>query len=557
MLNSAFEELFEEFLLEARERVDDVEEALLALETSASVAERRAHLAQAKRQLHTLKGNSGMMGFTELQRLSHTLEDEVEELDLQAPAIAPLLSSLDQLRRELTVIAAAAGAASETRAEEAGLSPTGPSETVAGETPGGEATTTELVPEGRLADLRAGSVRLPFAKIDQLVEMLAEIVIFRNRLSDTLARGITLARSGALTAGEDFQTSSLQAWENVERAYLALEKTLNLFQEQVTHLGMVPLQTLFRSLGRIVHDESEREGKQVRLEIAGGDTPIDKTLLEVAAEALGHLVRNSVIHGIEKPELRRQARKPESGTVRVSAAIEGNQILLEVADDGGGIALERLRRRAEERGAAGVDRDAVIALIFEEGISTRDATDLSSGRGVGLSAVKRSVERHGGRVEVNSQTGLGSVFRLRLPVTASILRSVLLAVDGEQYALPLGAVAETLRLNPEQLHELNHAHVLPWRGRLVPMLDLGMTFGTAPRPRASGFVVLINVNGRLRGLAADDIVGIRDIVVKGLDTIVGQPTGVSGSTILGDGRVIMILDPAALSTVSPHVVDPR
>jgi len=538
MANSPFDELLEEFLLEARERADEIEEALLEIE-NAEGEKRQDLLAQAKRQLHTLKGNSGMMGFTALQELAHDLEDRVETLDLESPEIDPVLEGVDRMRRELAVISGSEepGEAAQDTAKESAAE----------------------APETRFGDLRGGSVRLPFSKIDQLVEMLAEIVIFRNRLSDAISQGLALARSpGAETDFDELVARQLDAWEDVERSHQALEKTLKLFQEQVTHLGMVPLQTLFRSLGRIVHDESEREGKQVRLDIVGGDTPIDKTLLEIAAEALGHLVRNSVIHGIENPESRRQSGKSQTGTVRVGASIEGSQVIIEVDDDGRGIDLEGLAERARERGFEGKPSPAALfELIFEEGVSTHVGTDLSAGRGVGLSAVKKSVERHGGRVEVASEPGRGSTFRLRLPVTASILRSLLLEVDGERYALPLASVAETLNLDAAELHEVNRSAVLPWRKELVPLLDLGLTFATSETPRRDGYVVLIDVNGRLRGLAVDDLVGIRDIVVKGLDTIVGQPTGISGSTILGDGRVIMILDPAALSSVAPHSIDSR
>ena len=392
---------------------------------------------------------------------------------------------------------------------------------------------------------------MPFARIDQLVEMQAESLIYRNRLSDAVERSKTLAKRAA----ENPQAVAA-AWEEIEAAQQALEKVLNTLQQQVTELSMVPLQGLFRSLRRIVHDESSREGKEVELEVEGGETPIDKTLLEAAGDALGHLVRNAVIHGIETPAERRRRGKREVGRVRLSATIDANQVRIEVADDGSGLDLEALRAQGAELLAAGSrgrepEADSAYALVFEDGISTRGGTDLSAGRGVGLSAVKRSVERHGGRIALRSRSGVGTVFTLRLPISASILRSLTLRVDGEEYALPLTAVAETLRPEPGDRHEINHAGVVRWRGHVVPLLDLGCAFATAAAPRADGFVLVMEINGRYRALAFDEIVGIRDIVVKGLDSIVGEPPGVSGSTILGDGRVIMILDPTALATIPP------
>ena len=539
---SGFQELLDEFILEARERAGEVEGLMLRLATGEAAA-RQAAVAQVKRELHTLKGNAGMMGFADLQALAHRLEDEVEGLDLGDPEIDPVLAGIDELRHQLEAIGTAAPA---------------------GETAADAAGAEEPAAAGILA-AAASSVRLPFAKIDQLVEIQAETLIFRNRLSDAVRRSLDEVRKPAAEP-EAFRRGLTAALEAVEEAREALEKTLNLLQEQVTELGMVPLQSLFNSLGRVVHDESRREGKEVDFKIHGGETPIDKTLLEAASEVLGHLVRNAVIHGIEPPGERRRRGKPARGKVRVAAALEGGEVRIEVADDGGGIDYEALRAKAGDlkaggvrsggagRGGADVDSgDSPQALLFAEGLSTREGAGLGAGRGVGLSAVKRSVEAHSGRIEIISERGTGASFVLRLPLTTSILRSLLVTADGEEYALPLAAVTESQRLEVLERHQVNHAPVVPWRGRLLPLLDLGLAFGTAERVREAGYFVIIEVNGRHRGIAIDDVVGIRDIVVKGLDKIVGQPAGISGSTILGDGRVIMILDPHQLATLSPFV----
>ncbi len=546
MTNAGLQQLLDEFLLEARERADEVENLILRLREGDAEA-RQAILVQAKRELHTLKGNSGMMGFHDLQGQAHQLEDQVEALDPEEPHIDDILAGLDVLRHGLEAVREA-----EAPKEKAETPPT--PEAAPREAAPQEAAPQEAAPPPTVQapDIVAGSVRVPFSKVDRLVELQAETLIFRNRLADALDKGLALREEGGAEA-KDFFNRSVAAWEEAEQARQELEKTLNLLQERVTEFGMVPLQSLFRSLGRIIHDESTREGKKVSFEIEGGDTPIDKTLLEAANEVLGHLVRNSVIHGIEPPDERRLKGKPETGRVRVSAALEANQVRIQVTDDGAGIDLEALKTRAEQMGSRVEATVSRYDLLFIDGISTRPDADLSAGRGVGLSAVKRTVERRSGRIEVRSERDVGCSFALRLPVTTSILRSLLVAVDGEEYALPLNAVSESQRLETQQRHEVNHARVVRWRGRLVPVLDLGLAFGTCRAERATGYVIVIEVNGRARGLAADDIVGIRDIVVKGLDRIVGQPAGVSGSTILGDGRVIMILDPAALAVIPPFV----
>lgn len=535
MYQSGFQELLGEFLLEARERADEVEALLLRLR-SGDAETVTAALAQAKRELHTLKGNSGMMGFSDLQQLTHRMEDRVEDLDLETPDLTGLLGDLDELRRGLETIG---NTVTHAVAAEEDVDPPSPDEVAAQEEPPVSSWET------------AGSVRVPFTKIDQLVELQAETLIFRNRLLDAIHQGQALLSTDAPQQG-DFLHRLASAWEEVEIAQQALGKTLNLLQEQVMDLSLVPLQGLFRSLRRVVHDESVREGKKVELEIQGGDTPIDKTLLETAAEALGHLVRNAVNHGIEAPDERLRTGKNEAGVVRLRGTLEGNQVWIEVSDDGAGIDPSKLKEQIgiTSNGAHGGDE---YSFLFEEGVSSRKSADLGAGRGVGLSAVKKTVERQSGRIEVRSEPGKGTSFALRLPVTASILRSLVVRTDGEDYAIPLTAVTETQRTDPEQIHWMNHSRVLRWRGRVVSVLDLGETFDTAEPGERDGFLVIIEVNGRYRALAIDEIAGIHDIVVKGLDHIVGTPTGISGSTILGDGRVIMILDPAALASLTPSL----
>jgi two-component system chemotaxis sensor kinase CheA len=536
-VQSGFQELLDEFLLEARERADEVESMLLRLKSDDPEV-KDAAIARAKRELHTLKGNSGMMGFTDLQELAHHMEDQVEELDLDRPEIDGLLSDLDDLRQGL---------------ESARPEILDDGTLEVGEAPPGASPEADVEPSA--VESREGtgaSVRVSFSRIDQLVEMQAETLIFRNRLSDAVHQGMALLKQTGIDAAS-FQDRSTAVWEDVERAQHALEKVLNELQERVTNLGMVPLMGLFRSLRRLVHDESAREGKNVELVIEGGDTPIDKTLLEAAGEALGHLVRNAVIHGIELPAERLRRGKSEVGTVRLRATLEGGEIWIDVADDGAGVDVDALKARARQVLGDDVDTGSDLALLYAEGLSTHEGTDLSAGRGVGMAAVKKSVEGHGGRVDVRTQRGSGTSFSLRLPVTASILRSLLMTVDGEDYALPLSAVIETIRLTQADRHQVNRAGVTRWRGHLIPLLDLGLYFGTAAAPRDQGSGVVIEVDGRFRGLAIDAIVDIRDIVVKGLDSIVGQPVGISGSTILGDGRVVMILDPAALAHVPPFV----
>ena len=492
MTDAGFDALLGEYALDARERLDRVEQSLLVVESLAG-APRASELGRLKAELHTLKGNAAMMGFTELQQLAHAMEDAVAAGEAVGLDVAGLLRSLDGFRRG-----------------------------VAGRVGGQQGTEeTEAAAPSAIAQ---GGVRVPFAVLDPLVDLLAEMVIQRNRLKELL---------GA-TRGD------------AQQAFAALGRTLDVVQERVMGLRMTPLQALFGTLQRLVHDEMNAAGKQVTLATAGGETPLDKALLELANDALGHLVRNAVVHGLETPAARRAAGKAAAGTVRVTAAVRGGEVLVEVADDGAGIDPAALRAAAAARGISLAEGDDPFEVLFASGFSTKVSADLSAGRGVGLSAVRDAVRRQGGRIEVQSERGTGTAFRLWLPLSVSIARALLLRADGELYALPLAQVIESRRVRDGEGHEVNGRGVMRWRGETIALLDIGVRFGTRPAWRRDGYAIVVEVAGKRRALMADAICGLQEVVVRGLDPILGQAAGIGGSTVLGDGRPILILEPRTL-----------
>lgn len=512
MPGDAVSSLLGEFVLEARERLARLEELLLAAASGAEIDP--GAVAEIKLQLHTLKGNSGVVGLSELQSLAHELEDLAESLGTASPEIEELLQGVDRFRELLRYA----------------------------EGRGRERTPREGVERGHDA-----SVRVAFSALDSLVDLLGEVVIHRNHLADALER-----HSGELGAAGVRR----EGFEAVRRANDLLVGTLDRLREGVMGLRMVPLETLFRSLARIVHDESARAGKQARFETRGGDTPLDKALLELASEAVGHLVRNAVIHGLETPGERRQAGKAEAGLVRLSAEADAREVKIDVLDDGRGIRREAVMAEAARRGRTLAAGEDPLSLLFLHGFSTLHSADLSAGRGVGLTAVQDAVARRGGRVEVFSEDGVGTLFRLRLPLSVSITRVLLLASDGEEYVLPLFSVVESVELTPAKVNEINGALVLSWRGGLIPLVDLGHCFGTAAAARRrAGRAVVIEVRGTYRAIAVDRIYGIREVVVRGLDELAGDHPGVAGTTILGDGRAVLILDAAGLMELSPFASD--
>ena len=496
--------LFGDFLLESRERLDHLEEILL--EAAAAGLLGTGALEEVQRELHTLKGNAGLVGLATMQLEAHAMEDMVTELPPGAPPPLELLAGVDRMRLLLRQAAA----------DETGEAARG------------------------VADAVQGGARVAFATLDTLVDRLEEMVIFRSRLAEALA---TQRRE----LGPLARTVTGEA---VRRAHDELGSTLDTLRDAILRLRLVPLATLFRSLQRIVHDEAAREGKDVLFAADGGETPLDRGLLELASEALGHLIRNAVVHGLETPEERRRAGKPRA-TLRVTASADTREVRIDVLDDGRGIRRDEIRAAAARRGMA-VPADAdLTSLLFLSGFSTRTEADLGAGRGVGLSAVQEAVKRRGGRIEVFSEEGAGTLFRLRLPLSVSILRALLVASDGEDYALSLSALAESLRLEPGQVHEINGALVLSRREGLVPLLDLGFCFGTSAVRRRCGYAVVLETDGARRALGVDSIQGIREVVVRQLDAWTGRHPAVAGSTILADGRAVLLLDPIGLAELSP------
>jgi two-component system chemotaxis sensor kinase CheA len=576
MHESTADALMDDFGIEARERIGRVEEILLRL-PDAPAETFEPLLDQLRRDLHTLKGNSALVGLTDLQRLAHRMEDLVAVLAPERTGVAPILAAVDRFR---TLLRAAAPGATDAEIAVAAAA----------------AATEEppLLAFGAAAgsEIDTASARVPFATIDSLIDLLAEMVMFRNRLSDGLERcggPLALARSSPQAAAPATTTTPTTstttapapaaaappaalpvtapgrageggalaaAWEQVEEAHQRLGSILDLLQQGILRLRMVPLRSLFGPLRRLVHDECAVQGKVVQVLTAEGDTPLDKGLLELAGEVLGHLVRNAVTHGIETPAERRAAGKPEQGTLRLRAAATTREVRIDVEDDGRGLRGDEIAAAAERLGLAERAAADPAQLVFLPGVSTRRDADLSGGRGIGLAAVRSAVERRGGRVEVASEEGVGCLFRLTLPLSASITRALLLRCDAEIYALPVRSVLEGLRFQPGQVHEVNGAGVLRWRGKVLPALDLGCSFGTAPVRRAQGYAVVIEEGARRRALLVDEIQGTHEIVVKALDPVVGRGEGLAGSTVLGDGRAVLILDPPGLLDLPPFVGAP-
>jgi two-component system chemotaxis sensor kinase CheA len=337
-----------------------------------------------------------------------------------------------------------------------------------------------------------------------------------------------------------------------------MSQHLRELQEGVMAIRAQPVKSVFSRMPRLVRELSAHLGKDVRLVISGEGTEIDKTVIEQLADPLTHLLRNALDHGVEPPQERQANGKPRQGTIWLSAEHRGGRIVIEVADDGRGIARPKVLAKARDRGL--VARDAVLSdeeidhLIFLPGFSTADTLSDISGRGVGMDVVKRNIQALGGRIAVESRNGAGSRFQLSLPLTLAILDGMAVAVGAESYIVPLTNIMESLRPRPDNIHPVTgHGDVLAIRGEYVPLVYLHRRFmvpGAVTDP-CKGIVVIVESEGANRiGLVVDDLLGQQQVVVKSLEANYGAVDGIGGATVLGDGRVALILDVSRLKDSS-------
>jgi two-component system, chemotaxis family, sensor kinase CheA len=383
----------------------------------------------------------------------------------------------------------------------------------------------------------ASSIRVSTDKIDDLMNSVGELVITQSMLGQFGAQ-----LDGAV--GERLRAGLAQ-----------LERNVRELQESVMRVRMVPISFVFSRFPRMVRDLSQRLGKQVELKMTGGDTELDKTVLEKIGDPLVHLVRNSIDHGIESQDQRLASGKDPRGTVHLHAYHRGSSITVEVSDDGGGLKRERIVAKALERGlidaGAQLSDEEVGNLIFLAGFSTHDqATDIS-GRGVGMDVVKRNVDELGGGIEVHWEAGKGSRFTITLPLTLAIVDGQTVAVGDESYIVPLTAIVESLQMHTASVnHVVGHGEVLSFRGEYLPVVRLQKVFQARCERRrepADGLIMVVEGDGRRIGLCVDELLGQQQVVVKTLEANYGHVDGIAGATILGDGSVALILDIAGLT----------
>lgn len=385
--------------------------------------------------------------------------------------------------------------------------------------------------EGEAAAAPASSIRVDIAKVDSLINLVGELVITQSML------------------GQFDDDSTPTNFAKLREGLAQLERNTRELQESVMRIRMLPISFSFNRFPRLVRDLSSKLGKEVELKIIGEQTELDKTVLEKIGDPLVHLVRNSLDHGIETPDLRTAAGKPAHGTLTLAARHEGGNIVIEIVDDGAGINTEILLAKARERGIVGAEdtmsEEAIRDLIFHPGFSTAKEVSDVSGRGVGMDVVRRNIKELGGIIELESAVGVGTTIRIRLPLTLAILDGQLVRVGNQTYIVPLVSIIESLQATPDRVKSVaGSAELYRLRGEYIPVIRLYDLFGIEPQSTVleQGLLVVVEGEGRRASIFVDELLGQQQVVIKSLETNYRKVEGISGATILGDGTVAMIID---------------
>ena len=591
----AMDELTREFLIESQEGLDRMERCLTELEERPDDA---GLIGDIFRSVHTIKGTTGFLGFKRLEKLAHAGENLLGmlregKLRADGPLTTGLLQLMDGLRSILKTIEAedSEGDGEDTaliksleelqapaQVQLVGVRPGVPSGVAAKaphaqhgswqeqaaefeqkpppELPPEESALlapqekapekTSVDPDNEAARLRPpmvgtaaeSTLRVDVTLLNRMMNLVGELVLTRNQVLQATASDPNLT---LLSRRLDMVTADLR--------------------ESVMKARMQPVSNIFSKMPRIIRDLSQSLGRKVRLQMEGQDTELDKSLLEAIKDPLTHAVRNSLDHGIEPPAVRQAAGKDPEGTLRLRAVQEGSHVVIEVSDDGAGIAVEKVRQKAVERGLITAERAAqmvereLLQLVFLPGFSTAAAVTNVSGRGVGMDVVRTNVEKIGGKVEIDSRPGKGTTLRLRIPLTLAIIPALIVRSLTQSFALPQGALSELVHIPPEQaaaaIEWMEGAPLYRLRGKLLPLVFLDRLLMPGGVHKActerDNFIAVLNADGRQFGLVVDGLADPEEIVVKPLSAVLKNIGLYSGATVLGNADLALILDPGSIA----------
>ncbi|MEQ5183331.1 chemotaxis protein CheA [Providencia alcalifaciens] len=388
----------------------------------------------------------------------------------------------------------------------------------------------------------SSSIRVAVEKVDQLINLVGELVIIQSMLT------------------QHSQQVDQNEYADLLSSIVQLERNSRALQESVMSIRMMPMDYVFSRFPRMVRDIASKLGKKIELKVEGSSTELDKSLIERIVDPLNHLVRNSLDHGIEKPEVRLANGKPEAGTLTLSAAHQSGNICIEVRDDGAGLNRERILAKARSQGMNvhdGMTNDEVAMLIMAPGFSTAEVVTDVSGRGVGMDVVKRNIQDMGGRIQIGFTEGKGTIIRILLPLTLAILDGMSVKVSDDVFIVPLSAIISTLQPRPEDIYRLaGEEKMLLVRGEYLPLVELHHVFSieNAEPNLANSIALIIQNAGHRFALLVDKLVGQQQVVVKNIESNYRKIPGISAATIMGDGSVSLILDVAELQRMNNNIL---
>lgn len=535
-----FRELVRDYLDDASRHLAAFDGALMAMEREGFDAE---VIRDTLGSLHTLKGNSGMMGFESLKTFVHQVEEVLKrtiegKCELQG-VMDVLLDSSNVIREALVDIE---------KDPAAGPDISRGMENLRKALAAGSFQSNDAASLGSYMGVRTDIIKVDFKKLDNLLDLVGELVIFKTRLGQIEGR-IRPA------------LSSKSLMRELAEGIGLVGRTVSELQEGIMGVRMLPVESVFAKFTRMVRDIARSQGKQVDVFVEGGGTELDKTVIDEIGEPILHIVKNAIDHGVETPQDRTRKGKAPTGTIRLSAAQESNYVVISVSDDGRGIDVERLRLKAVEKGLIRPEdtpgREDLMSLIFTPGFSLMEGVTEISGRGVGLDVVSRNVSRLNGQIKVESSLDEGSVFTIKLPLSLAIIHALMVECSKELFAVPLSAVEESVKVKEAEIHMINNRETVRLRGRVLPVVRLGGFFGLNGGRKKTFYLVVVGKAEKRVAIAVEKLGGQQEIVIKPLDDMLGKSKGIAGASILGDGKIVLILDVMAFfekdSFASPAV----
>jgi len=570
--NDEMKEIIDDFIVESNELIEKVVQDIVEIEKNPD----DEIINGIFRAVHTIKGTSSFLGFNTLSNLSHKAEDVLgrirkKEMEPDAEIADTLLEALDLMKLMIEDIrekgaedrdvsntlqkleqlnkADSRKKLGEILIEEGVISAKECEELLEKQKQEGDKKLGEIVVEEKLitekqltkvlakqqAHKEEQTIRIDVKKLDELMNLVGELVLGKNRLILL----DSLARKGSNNNG---------IFDSLSDVTNYVEAVTNDLQLAVMRARLVPIGKLFSKVPRLVRDLSGEFKKQIDLKMEGESTELDRSLIEALHDPLIHIIRNSVDHGVEAPAEREKKGKPPKGVLSIKAYNEGNQIIVEIFDDGKGINVQAVKEKVKEKGLMsenelnGLSARETMGLVFIPGLSTAKKVSNVSGRGVGMDVVKTNIEKMNGQVYIDSEEGKWTRLTLKLPLTLAIMRALIIRVNDELFAVPLNTVTELVKLRDGLIKPVDKNEALVLRDMVIPIVDLSKIVASSESRIDEGYIVVCNIGEKIIGVKAHSVVGQEEVVMKPLGEFLGNINGVGGATIRGDGKVILILD---------------